>query len=282
MYRSSCASSIPRASSVLVLLLAGMALVATGPQPARIESTPEQIATWARHWGVSLENANWWYVLIGENGMYTKAMWIPMYWNCEHGIMLALSNGASNRQYHADLDVNRDNRIITSHEFVWYDCYWYPKLVMFNIAGIGNAAFPGTLLPYNLGEILDRIAPPQLRDWRARYLNIAGGTYNDTFREVLLAFGVQYHLEMTFGLSQFAYLGIDAYVKVFHGSMPPPEYEAHFVLNDDRAPEYRHFHRPDQWWMCKVWRSIGQRESITESRLRVLRGVVGYNERSAM
>ena len=106
--------------------------------------------------------------------------------------------------------------------------------------------------------------------------------YNDVFRQVLLAFGVQYHVEMTFGLSQFAYLGIDAYVKVFHGNMPPPEYEAHWLLNAEMAPQYRHLLRPDQFWMCKVWRSLGQRESITENELRVLRGVVGYNERSAL
>ena len=245
----------------------------------------EQAVEWgemAREWGVSPANALWWYEHIQRNRPFTKAMWIPMYWNGEHGIMLGVSTPESTRRYQDDLLVNRDNRIITNHEFLLYACWWYPKLVVFNIAGISNPAFQGVMLQYNLGEILDRIAPPELVGWRSQYLSVAGGMYNDVFRQVLLAFGVQYHVEMTFGLSLLAYLGVDAYVKFFHGNMPPPEYEAHFVLNDDRAPEYRRFHRPDQWWMCKVWRSLGQRESITESRLRVLRGVVGYNERSAM
>ena len=144
MYRSPCVSSLLRCSWVL----AGMAHDAAGPHPGGMQLSPEQLAG---RWGVSPELAMWWYEHIGRNGMFVKAQWIPLYWNGEYGIMLGVSSPAPNIQYHQDLVVNQENRIITSHEFVWYDCWWYPKLVVFNIAGISNPEFKGFKLEYNLG-----------------------------------------------------------------------------------------------------------------------------------
>lgn len=185
-------------------------------------ATPEEVRASSSERQVSPDRARMWYEQIKNNIIFTRAMWIPMVWQGEQGIMPAVPSAASNRQYQGDLAANRDNRIVTQHGFLYYDCFWYPQMLMFNIAGISNPEFQGFLLPQNLGQILDSIASPEMRDWRIRFLHIAEGQYNDSFRRILLAFGVQYHIEMIFGLSMFAYMDSDAYVKAFHGDMPPP------------------------------------------------------------
>ena len=79
-----------------------------------------------------------------------------------------------------------------------------------------------------------------------------------------MAIGIQVWVEYTFGFSYHAYCGIDAYQRIFSAETPPPEQEAHFLLNTELPVWQRQPTVPEHWWQYKFWQSYGQHSTVDE------------------
>ena len=70
-------------------------------------------------------------------------------------------------------------------------------------------------------------------------------------------------------------------MKVFARDVPPPRYEAHFVLGMEISVlDRRRTPSPEDWWQFRVWWSYGQRESISEYELHDVRAHEGLVRRA--
>ena len=143
---------------------------------------------------------------------------------------------------------------------------------MWNCSGMAEAQYRGQWVG-KFADILEEVCERKgIPEWRLKYGAVTHGLYQDGLRRLLPDLGMGVWTEITTGYSMWEYRCLDAYVKVFSRGVPPPRYEAHFVLGMERPVLERHrTPRPEEWWQFRVWRSYGQRESITEYELNDVR-----------
>ena len=102
-------------------------------------------------------------------------------------------------------------------------------------------------------------------DWRPKYTKcLKGDSYRAGLRRMLGDVGIKMWLELEFGTSYKGYRSIDCYVSIFYPGMAPPQSSAWYLLNQSRPPLQRNLYRPDEWYYCSDWLSIGQRSGIAE------------------
>ena len=174
------------------------------------------------------------------------------------GILLAVSTPESIRAYKASIAQNQRGGMITEPDWLYYGVYWFAGLCMFNFAGLSDPQYEGRELPGNLGMLLEQECSAEGIDF-SEYVNITRGTYYESFRYLLRDVGVFKHLQITTCMSCNAFRGLEAYLTVFEGIAPPAQ-EAHFRLNTEYAPADRQLLYPSDWYRCKVWHSVGQRD----------------------
>ena len=104
------------------------------------------------------------------------------------------------------------------------------------------------------------------RPWRQEYATIRQGEKALEGMQRLLAteMGVLCVVFLTAGRSWYAYRGLDFHMRCMTSGMPPPQEEAHFLLNAAFSPEYRRDIPPEEWWRCTDLQSYGQRWKIAD------------------
>ena len=216
--------------------------------------------------GSMYADAKLWYEMVVNDSYFSKALMMAWTMGGVSGCLVAVSTPDSNRAFQQSLRDNARGGMITAPEWCFYTVFWFAGLVLLNFAGIGQRKYNGTELEMPLGILLRTACESQGIQFLP-YVQITGGSYHRSLRQLLYDLGIFAHLEITTGLSWRAYRGLDAYLKVFSGASEPPLEEAHFVLNTKYPVWARQLLSPEEWWKCVVWHSVGQRESITEHDL---------------
>ena len=87
-------------------------------------------------------------------------------------------------------------------------------------------------------------------------------------RGILRKAGVTVWGEFTFGNSYRAYRGLDAFVRVFGTNTESDDEEAVFLLNTQSMPRDRKLLRPEDWWLCHTWVSVGQKPVFSQWKVK--------------
>ena len=103
-----------------------------------------------------------------------------------------------------------------------------------------------------------------IADWETQFSRVSHGLHRDPFRRLLAALGIQVWVELTIGHSFHAYCGLDAYKRFMVAHSPPPEYEAHFLLNTEKPVSAREITCPEDWWRYQFWQSFGQQKGFDD------------------
>ena len=229
-------------------------------------------------WGMPpdmLAEARMWYANLQQNSYFSKAFMVP--WSMPGatpqeqipGMLVAVSTPESTRAFKASVSQNQEGaRIVDDPEWLYFQVYWYPRLSMLNFKGLTDHAYPPTSMQQPLGEILAGMCRVKgIENWKNKYCIMDHGLYHESLRRLLRDLGIHNWLEITTDISWQGYRALDAYLKVFSGGMAPPAEEAHFLLNVASGPKCREHLQPEDWYMCREWRSVGQKESISEHAL---------------
>ena len=216
----------------------------------------------------TLACAEEWYTKVAYQSYFATSIYFPYKLggitpgNITPGVMLLQSTGESCMIDKANME--EDGRNSIRHPGWWrYHVYWFEGLAMHNVKDMIERH--GGILLGTAEEVLDKEWARRHidgRTWRSRYLPQPG------FAHLLPLWSMLHDLQVvtwtlyTTGLSWHAYRGIDVYIRQYAWGMPEPTQEAHWLVNHCDVWWQRPLREPYDWYKCRVWESLGQKDCI--------------------
>ena len=160
---------------------------------------------------------------------------------------------------------------IAQPHWTLFQLWWFPRMVLGNVAGIHNREFQGRVLPQNFGVFMQS----QCMKAGVHYANeyVWQGPLLQPLRMMLQRLNVGVWTETTIGSSYWGFKGLDAYFRYFGTSVKSAPYEAWYVLNTEEPVDARILKYPEEWYTCHVWRSMGQWDVVAEDTLQFRAGI---------
>ena len=149
----------------------------------------------------------------------------------------------------------------------------FQGMAMMNFAGCLDNRYQGTRLAHNFGQYLCEACIVQQNPFPTE--GVYRGPLLSPLRTLLQRLNVAVWAEVTVGSSFSEYKGLDAYVRFFGSNIVSPEEEAWFLLNTEiEDAGQRELKRPEDWYSCKHWKSMGQKPTIAEHNLEYIATMV--------
>ena len=119
--------------------------------------------------------------------------------------------------------IQRDHPLgmeITDPAWLWYECYFFPRLAFLNWRGITNPQYANDGPIGLLGELLDQYCGTNgVNMWRRQYVVVRNGPYLQGLRKLFRRLAVPVWLELASGYSRREYAGFDVFVRHFMFSL---------------------------------------------------------------
>ncbi len=129
-----------------------------------------------------------WYVNLATSSYFTKALMVPVMYNGERGVLLAVSTAQSNQAFQRSVLANQQGETITEPEWWYFQVWWYPGLALLNFSGITDSRYQGAVLSDKLGELLGSMCDQRrIPNWREKYCRLDHGMYRDVQKATITA-----------------------------------------------------------------------------------------------
>lgn len=242
----------------------------------------ERVAQKMREWGMAAGDEHlvlYWLRQVLENSDYLTFMYVPITLRPDGvpvaGTVVLCSTPSSTRALSDNSGISQLGQPVTHPHWLWFSVWWFPGLVPLNVVGMQRTEFQGHCISEELGAFLDLYYSQhgiRQRNWRETYVKpTRGGYYLESLRNILRdGLGIYSWVECTCGRSQWAYLGIDLYMRI-HPQPVFPTHEAHYLLNTYVPVRDRKEVDLQEWWTLYHLESVGQSEVFSEAIYEVTR-----------
>ena len=216
----------------------------------------DQVRSYAAHWGLPLDQEgmdcarNWWRMLDNHQADFSFGIKFQYVLNGIWGLMVAVNKIDSDRVF----DENKEDRmmgqrIMAPHWLLFY-LWWYPGVGLLNFDGLRNSEYVVRRLPYRLGQLADDVLGNTMPDWWQRL----------PFRRLMVSvLKSDVWIELLVQLSWEEYCGLNMFLRMYSSDIEFPRVETCYRLNVYQEPLEREMLWPRQWYICKGFKSYGQR-----------------------
>ena len=160
-------------------------------------------------------------------------------------------------------------RCIQEPQWHRFELWRYEGLAFMNWSGISDATYQGTKLPEYFGQYMEEACRRQGIPFPRQA--VFGGALLASMRRTLQRLGA--------GNSFHEYEALGAYGCIFGAGIESPPQEAWYMLNTESPATYRYLKRPEEWWSCRSWVSMGQRPTSAEYNLELICGGIDSQRR---